>query len=127
HCEIGVLRAADAGGVDAHYPRVIQADERAPRVALVDGGVSLKELGTVAGRDPGDDAARARELQAPRMAEGADRMADGRYGTALQPRRLDAARGGSVDEAHDRDIEKRVDVDLGRLHELAAVKSDFQA
>ena len=118
HREIGVLRAADAGGVDADDAAVLQADERPARVALVDGGVGLQELGAVAGGDAGNDAARAGELQPPRMAESADRMADRRHGAALELRRLDAARRAAVDEPHDRDVEERVDVDLGCLDEL---------
>ncbi|MBF8254629.1 MAG: hypothetical protein HW373_1324, partial [Deltaproteobacteria bacterium] len=125
HREVGVLRAADARRIDADDAAALQADQRAARIALVDGRVGLQQLGAVAGGDAGDDAARAGELQPPGMAEGAHGVPDRRHRAAVERRLRDPLRLHPVGNAHDRDIEEGVHVDLGRLGELLAMERNF--
>ncbi|MBI3936518.1 MAG: hypothetical protein HY323_06035, partial [Betaproteobacteria bacterium] len=121
------LRAADAGGIDADDPAGHEADERPARVALIDRRVGLQQLGAVFRGDARDDATRARELQPPRVPERAHRVPHRGQLPAIEHRLLDVPGTGARVDLDERDVEERVDVDLRRFLELAAVKRDLDA
>ncbi len=124
--EVGVFRdcLGHTQGVDADYTPRFQADQRATRIAVIDGRIRLDHFSIVSVGLARNDAARARVGQPPGVAERTNGVANGRNRPTLQ---LCCAMRGQLVlvDLQDREIQERIHIHLGRIRILVIVKGDL--